>query len=72
MPYARVAAPSANNPLFQLDNVLVTPRVAFLSQQSVRELELRTAQPTADVLQGKMPQFLVKPRVLPHARIQLS
>ena len=66
------AAPGADNPLFKLSNVLVTPHVAFLSQQSVRELELRTAQATADVLQGKMPQFLINPQVLPHARVQLS
>ena len=66
------AAPSVDNPLFQLSNVLITPHVAFLSQQSVRELGLRTAQATADVLQGKMPQFLVNPQVLSHARIRLS
>ena len=66
------AAPSASNPIFSLDNVLVTPHVAFLSQQSVHELEVRTAQATVDVLQGRMPQFLVNPAVLPHSRIQLS
>jgi len=66
------AAPPADHPLFQLDNVLVTPHVAFFSQQSVRELEVRTAQATVDVLQGRMPQFLVNPAVLPHARIKLS
>ena len=66
------AAPSADNPIFSLDNVVVTPHIAFLSQQSVHELEIRTAQATVDVLQGRMPQFLVNPAVLPHSRIQLS
>ncbi|HZA24072.1 MAG TPA: C-terminal binding protein [Dehalococcoidia bacterium] len=66
------AAPSGDNPLFQLDNVLVTPHFAFLSQQSVHELEVRTAQATVDVLQGRMPQFLVNPNVLPQARARLS
>ena len=66
------AAPPAGHPLFQFPNVLVTPHVAFLSRDSVRELEIRTAQATADVLQGKMPQFLVNPAVLPHARVRLS
>lgn len=66
------AAPSANHPLFQLENVLVTPHVAFLSQQSVHELELRTAQSVVDVLQGRMPEFLVNPVVLPHSRIKLA
>ena len=67
-----VAAPLADHPLFALDNVLVTPHVAFLSQQSVLELEVRTAQATADVLQGKMPEFLVNPAVLPHSRVKLA
>ncbi len=66
------AAPPADHPLFRLDNLLVTPHVAFLSQHSVQELEVRTAKATADVLQGRMPEFLVNPPVLPHSRIRLS
>ena len=66
------AAPPADHPMFQLDNLLVTPHVAFLSQESVLELETRTAQATVDVLQGRMPEFLVNPPVLPHARIKLA
>jgi len=66
------AAPPANHPMFQLDNLLVTPHVGFLSQQSVHELEVRTAKATVDVLQGRMPEFLVNPPVLPHSRIKLA
>lgn len=66
------ADPPADHPLFQLDNVLVTPHVAFLSQQSVLELEVRTAKATVDVLQGRMPEFLVNPAVLPHSRVKLD
>ncbi|PKB67041.1 MAG: hypothetical protein BZY81_05715 [SAR202 cluster bacterium Io17-Chloro-G4] len=66
------AAPPADHPMFQLDNLLVTPHVGFLSQQSVHELEVRTAKATVDVLQGRMPEFLVNPRVLPHSRVRLS
>ncbi len=65
------SAPPANHPLFAMDNVIVTPHVAFLSQQSVLELEVRTAQATVDVLQGRMPEFLVNPAVLPHSRVAL-
>ena len=64
--------PPPDHPLFALSNVLVTPHVAFLSQQSVLELEVRTAQATVDVLSGRMPEFLVNPDVLPHARVKLS
>ncbi len=66
------AAPPSDHPLFGMDNVTVTPHVAFLSQQSVLELEVRTAQATVDVLQGRMPEFLVNPAVLPHSRVSLA
>jgi D-3-phosphoglycerate dehydrogenase len=66
------AAPPADHPLFRLENVLVTPHVAFLSRQSVHELEVRTAKATVDVLAGKMPEFLINPGVLPHARTTLT
>ena len=65
------SAPPADHPMFGLDNVIITPHVAFLSQQSVLELEVRTAQATVDVLQGRMPEFLVNPTVLPHSRVDL-
>lgn len=66
------AAPPADHPLFALDNVIVTPHVAFRSQQSVLELQVRTAEATVAVLQGRMPEFLVNPEVLPHARVALA
>ena len=66
------AAPPAGHPLFGMNNVIITPHVAFLSRQSVLELEVRTAKATADVLQGRMPEFLVNPAVLPHSRVKLS
>ena len=65
------ASPPAEHPLFGMDNVIITPHVAFLSQQSVLELEVRTARATVDVLQGWMPEFLVNPAVLPHSRVAL-
>ena len=68
----QAASPPSNHPLFSLDNVQVTPHVAFLSQQSVLELEIRTAQATVDVLQGRMPEFLVNHEVLDHSRIYLN
>lgn len=67
-----LAPPAADHPMFQLDNLLVTPHVGFLSRQSVLELEVRTAKATVDVLQGRMPEFLVNPPVLLHSRVNLS
>ncbi len=66
------SAPPADHPMFGLHNVIITPHVAFLSQQSVLELEVRTARATVDVLQGRMPEFLVNPAVLPHSRVTLA
>ena len=63
--------PRADNPLFELDNVIVTPHVAFLSVESVNELEVRTARATRDVLLGQMPEFLVNPEVLATSRVNL-
>lgn len=68
------AAPPPEHPLFALDNVIVTPHIAFLSEQSVRELQIRTAQATVAALQGRMPEFLVNPAALagPNARVTLA
>ena len=68
------AAPPPEHPLFALDNIIITPHIAFLSQQSVRELQIRTAQATVAVLQGRMPEFLVNPAALaaPNARVALA
>ena len=60
-------APPPDHPLFGLPNVLVTPHVAFFSQEAVLELEERGAGEVARVLQGQMPDNLVNPAVLSHA-----
>ncbi|MCH8205764.1 MAG: C-terminal binding protein [Chloroflexi bacterium] len=65
------AAPPPNHPLLKLDNLLVTPHVAFFSQESTLELEERAAGEVARVLQGQMPDNLVNPEVLSHARADL-
>ena len=64
-------APPPNHPLLKLDNLLVTPHVAFFSQEATLELEERAAGEVAQVLQGQMPDNLVNPNVLPHARADL-
>ena len=61
------AVPPSDHPLFKLDNFLVTPHVAFFSQEATLELEERAAGEVARVLQGQMPDNLVNPAVLSHA-----
>jgi D-3-phosphoglycerate dehydrogenase len=45
-----------------------TPHVAFYSEESVLELELRAAQNVADVLAGRRPASVVNPEVLDDPR----
>ena len=65
------AAPPPTHPLLTLDNLLVTPHVAFFSQESILELEERAAGEVARVLKGLMPENLVNPEVLSHSRAKL-
>ena len=58
--------PEKNHPLLQLDNILVTPHIAFFSQESTLELEERAAQEVVRVYKGQMPENLVNPEVLSH------
>ena len=64
-------APPVDHRLLKLDNLLVTPHVAFFSQEAVLELEQRAAQEVALVLEGKLPENLVNRAVLPHSRAAL-
>ena len=58
--------PPRDHPLLGLDNVIITPHVAFFSQESTLELEQRAAAEVVSVLQGRMPDNLVNPQVLQH------
>ena len=58
--------PSVDHPLFSLDNIIVTPHVAFFSQESTLELEQRAAAAVVNVMHGRMPENLVNLTVLEH------
>ena len=64
--------PPLDHRLIQLDNVIVTPHTAFFSQEAVLELEERAAAEVVRVFQGRMPDNLVNPAVLDHARVKLT
>jgi D-3-phosphoglycerate dehydrogenase len=53
-----------DHPLLQQGNLLATPHVAFYSEESVRELEVKAARNVAKVLSGHQPDALVNPEVL--------
>jgi D-3-phosphoglycerate dehydrogenase / 2-oxoglutarate reductase len=56
--------PTADNPLVALDGVLVTPHMAFYSEEAVADLEKRAAANVAEVLSGRLPEAVVNPAVL--------
>ena len=60
--------PSPDHPLFALENIIVTPHVAFFSQESTLELEQRAAAEVVRVMHGVMPDNLVNSAVLQHAK----
>jgi D-3-phosphoglycerate dehydrogenase len=53
-----------DHPLLALPNVLATPHVAFYSEESIRELQVRAARNVAKILSGQRPDALVNPEVL--------
>ena len=65
-------APPLDHRIIHLDNVIVTPHTAFFSQEATLELEERAAAEVIRVFGGKMPDNLVNPAVLDHARQRVS
>ncbi len=64
--------PEPDEPLLQQDNLIVTPHVAFNSEESLAELQTRTAQSVARVLGGRMPESVVNPEVLDRVHLRES
>jgi D-3-phosphoglycerate dehydrogenase len=54
-------------PLLALDNVIVTPHVAFYSEEAIAALQRRAAEQVATVLRGDLPDNVVNPAVLQQA-----
>lgn len=56
--------PDWDNPLFKLDNLIITPHISFYSEESYKELKVKTAEAVLSVLTGKRPRSVVNPQVL--------
>ncbi|ARP43008.1 MULTISPECIES: C-terminal binding protein [Geobacillus] len=61
-----------DNPLLQMENVVITPHIAWYSEESEMELKRKTAQNVADVLSGCYPRYLVNPRVKEKVRLKVK
>ncbi len=58
-----------NNPLHKMDNVVLTPHSASVSDISDVERRRRVGQEIAAVLQGRMPRSVVNREVLAKVRL---
>jgi D-3-phosphoglycerate dehydrogenase len=56
--------PDPENPLFACENLIVTPHVAWYSEESIDLLRRENTRAVIDVLKGGCPKFLVNPEVL--------
>jgi len=59
-----------DNPLKELDQVILTPHTAALTRECVLRLALEAAQSAIAVLQGRRPDGVVNPEVFKHSRWQ--
>ena len=53
-----------DHPLLALPNLIATPHVAFYSEESVAELEIKAAENVAAILSGRRPEAVVNAEVL--------
>jgi D-3-phosphoglycerate dehydrogenase len=53
-----------DNPLLDMDNVIITPHISWYSEESEVELKQKAARGVAEVLQGKVPTYLVNKAVV--------
>ena len=53
------------DPLYSDSRVIATPHIAFVSAESLINLRERTAKQVVDVLQGRVPENVINPQVLP-------
>jgi D-3-phosphoglycerate dehydrogenase / 2-oxoglutarate reductase len=56
--------PANDNPLFQMDNVVLTPHLASFTEEGRRRMGMMVAEDVLRVLRGEMPLCLANPEVL--------
>ena len=63
--------PVPASPLLRMPNVIITPHTAFYSQESLLELETRTAGEVIRVLNGQRPENWINPEIAGRTRAKL-
>ena len=56
--------PAFDNPLFKLDNIILTPHNAAHTKEAMIKMATQAAQGILDFLNGKTPKYMVNPEVL--------
>ena len=56
--------PAGNNPLFSLDNVVLTPHLASFTEEGRRRMGLTVVEDVLRVFRGERPEFIANPAVL--------
>ena len=64
--------PDKSEELLTLDNVVVTPHAAFISEESILDLEVTAARCVAQVLTGQLPESVVNPSVLEQPNLRAN
>ena len=62
--------PDLDNPLLQLENVILTPHVASATARMMPETRRRLGRELATTLSGRWPRSCVNPQVLPRVALQ--
>jgi D-3-phosphoglycerate dehydrogenase len=55
--------PDPDNPLFSMENTVVTPHLSSFTDEGKRKMGVTVVQGELDVLSGKYPEFIVNPEV---------
>ncbi len=58
--------PAPDNPLFQLDRVVLSPHVASRTEEARRLMGMTVVEDILRVLDGEKPKYLANPEVWPH------
>jgi D-3-phosphoglycerate dehydrogenase / 2-oxoglutarate reductase len=61
--------PNPDLPFFGLENVVLTPHIAAMTDLALINMAIDSAEGIIDVLEGRMPKYLVNTEVLRNARI---
>jgi D-3-phosphoglycerate dehydrogenase len=56
--------PDRESPLLSMPNVIVTPHSAYISEESLEEVLVRSTKAVIDVFEGRIPDDVINPQVL--------